>query len=104
MSFCTNRSFQTGLAHPYAASFGRLKAAEAKYRSIYEHAPMGIYRSTPEGRYLEANPACARIFGYDTPQQMIEEISDIARQVYGSAEQRRDHTEFPFPGHALQYI
>src|SRR5512143_374342 len=38
--------------------------AEAIYRSFYENAVEGIYRTTPEGRYLSVNPALARIYGY----------------------------------------
>ena len=39
--------------------------AEAKYRSIFENAVEGIFQTTPDGHYLSANPALARIYGYD---------------------------------------
>ncbi|WP_291323622.1 PAS domain S-box protein [Desulfonatronospira sp.] len=47
-----------------------------------KNAPMGIFTSTPEGRLLSANPAMARIFGYDSPQELIESITDIAQQMH----------------------
>lgn len=40
------------------------KQSEAQYREIFEHAPMGIYRATPEGRILMMNPAMLQMLGY----------------------------------------
>lgn len=40
-------------------------------------APIGIFTSSPEGRYLSANPAMARIFGYESPQSLIDASSEI---------------------------
>ena len=54
-----------------------LKAAEAKYRNIFENAIDGIFQSTPSGRFLTVNPAMARIWGYDSPEEMIEDIDNI---------------------------
>ena len=59
-----------------------LRQAEEKYRGIVEHAIYGIYQSSPEGRYLSANTAMARIHGYDTPEEMLQSVTDIASQVY----------------------
>ena len=42
----------------------RITAAERTYRAFFDHAIEGIFRTTPEGRYLDANPALARIYGY----------------------------------------
>jgi PAS domain S-box-containing protein len=48
----------------------RLRASETKYRSLIEHAAFGIYLSTEDGRILEANPAMARMLGYDSPAEL----------------------------------
>ena len=48
-----------------------LREAEGKYRDIFENAALGIFQITPEGRFLRANPALARIHGYDSPEQML---------------------------------
>jgi PAS domain S-box-containing protein len=56
--------------------------AKAKYRSIFEKSLDGIYRSTPEGRFISCNPATAAILGYDSPEEVIETIHDIAEQHY----------------------
>ena len=65
-----------------------LRQAEEKYRTIFENAVMGIYQSTPDGRYIAVNQAFARIYGYDSPQEMIETVTDIGRQSYVNAEDR----------------
>jgi diguanylate cyclase (GGDEF)-like protein/PAS domain S-box-containing protein len=67
-----------------------LQDAEARYHSIFEHAMEGIFHSTPEGRYLVANPALARIFGYDSPEELIASVDDIPRQMYVEPERRSE--------------
>lgn len=59
-----------------------LRIAEENYRSIFENALEGIFQSTPEGRLITINPAMARIYGYDSPAEMIASITDIAQQMY----------------------
>jgi PAS domain S-box-containing protein len=66
-----------------------LKHAESRYRSIFENAIEGIYQSTPEGRFITANPALARILGYPSPEALIEQVSDIPRDLYVVPEQRQ---------------
>jgi PAS domain S-box-containing protein len=65
-----------------------LKEAEAKYRSIYENAVIGIFQSTPAGRLLSVNPALARLHGYDSPEKMIAGILDLGHQLFVNPEQR----------------
>jgi len=59
-----------------------------EYRDILTKAPIGVCTSTPEGRFLDANPALARMLGYDSPQELIDSIEDIGRQVYDNPEDR----------------
>jgi len=59
-----------------------LQQAERSFRSIFENASDGIFQTTPDGRYLNANPALARIYGYDTPAELIAAVADIRRQLY----------------------
>jgi PAS domain S-box-containing protein len=56
--------------------------AEAQYREIFENTIEGIFRTTPQGTYLKANPALARMYGFETAQQLIDNIGDIATQLY----------------------
>ena len=65
-----------------------LRVSEAKYRKIFENAVEGLFQSTLEGRFLSANPAMARILGYDSPQELMSEVNDIGSQVYASGSDR----------------
>ncbi len=65
-----------------------LRKAEAKYRSIFENAVEGIFQTTPEGQFISVNPAYARIMGYQSPAQMMREVTDIGKQVYVKPEDR----------------
>jgi PAS domain S-box-containing protein len=67
-----------------------LRRAEAKYRGIFENAIEGIYQTTPDGHYLCANPALARIYDYDSPEELIASIGDIERQLYVEPGRRDD--------------
>jgi PAS domain S-box-containing protein len=67
-----------------------LRRTEAKYRSIVENAVEGIFQTTPNGHYLSANPALARIYGYDSPHELIGSIGDIERQLYVDDSRRDD--------------
>lgn len=59
-----------------------LRKAEQKYRSIFENAIEGIFQTTPDGHYLDANPALARMYGYDSPKELTAALTDISRQLY----------------------
>ena len=59
-----------------------LRQAEEKYRSIFENAIEGIFQTTLDGRYLSANPALARIYGYESAAELMAQIRDIKRQLY----------------------
>jgi PAS domain S-box-containing protein len=65
-----------------------LKAAEAKYRGIFENAVVGIFQSTPEGRLLSVNPAMAHLYGYDSPEDMIAGVMDLGHQVFVDPKKR----------------
>jgi PAS domain S-box-containing protein len=57
-------------------------ATEATYQSIVEHAIEGIFQTTPDGRYLLANPALAEIYGYASVDELKGSVQEIARQLY----------------------
>lgn len=70
-----------------------LRIAEENFRSIFENALEGIFQSSPQGRFLSVNPALAQIYGYDSPQDMIEQITDIGKQLYVDPERRTEFRE-----------
>jgi ammonium transporter, Amt family len=66
----------------------QLALAEKTYRSIFENAVMGIFLTTPQGRFANANMALARMLGYDSPEELKECITDIGRQIYVEGQER----------------
>ncbi|WP_051038386.1 PAS domain-containing protein [Gloeocapsa sp. PCC 7428] len=67
-----------------------LRQAEAKYRSIFENASEGIFQTTPTGQYLSANPALARIYGYDSPEELVATVTNIEKQLYVDPHRRAE--------------
>jgi len=67
-----------------------LRQAEEKYRTIFEHAVEGIYQTTPDGKYISANPALARMLGFDSPEELISVRNDITTQEYVKPEMRAE--------------
>jgi PAS domain S-box-containing protein len=66
-----------------------LKQAEEKYRGIFENAIEGIFQSSPDGKFISANPAMARMFGYESAEELINDRSDIESQHYVNPERRK---------------
>ncbi|GEM_PF-4148995 len=63
--------FAVVLKREVNAKTSDFRASEEKYRQIYEGIAEGIYRSTPDGRVLMANPALVRLLGYDTLDELM---------------------------------
>ena len=86
-----------------------LLGAEEKYHGVFDHLVEGIFQTTPEGRYLMANAALARIYGYATPDELIQGLTDIGRSLYVEEGRREEFirlmrendtlTEFESPIH-----
>src|SRR5215207_3439691 len=66
------------------------RQAEEKYRLIFENAVEGIFQTTVDGRFLTANPAMARILGYESPEELLGAISNIRDQLYVEASRRNE--------------
>jgi two-component system, NarL family, sensor histidine kinase UhpB len=58
------------------------RQAEEKYRSIFENAVEGIFQTTVDGRFQTANPAMARMLGYESPEELLGAITNIRDQLY----------------------
>jgi diguanylate cyclase (GGDEF)-like protein/PAS domain S-box-containing protein len=63
------------------------------FQSIFENATYGMFQSTPDGRFLQVNPAFARILGYDSPQQLLAAIDNIENQFFLKPEDRKIFTQ-----------
>jgi PAS domain S-box-containing protein len=62
--------------------------AQDPFESIFEHAVEGIFQTRPDGRYIRVNPALARLYGYESPDELMEGLTDIAAQLYVDPKRR----------------
>lgn len=67
-----------------------LRFTEAMFRGIYENATDGIFQTTPEGKFLSANPMLAKIYGFATPEELVAALSDVSRQLYVESGRREE--------------
>ncbi|PKO24835.1 MAG: GGDEF domain-containing protein [Betaproteobacteria bacterium HGW-Betaproteobacteria-8] len=67
--------------------------AEKRYRSIFENTVEGIFQTTEGGRYLSANPALAKLYGYPAPNELISNLNDIENQLYVNRNKRKEFSE-----------
>lgn len=66
----------------------RVTAGEISYRAFFDHAVEGIFRTTPDGRYLAVNQALAEIYGYGAPEELMSRLTDIGAQLYADSRRR----------------
>jgi len=68
-----------------------LRESEQRYRGLFESAMIGIFQSTPGGKYVSVNPAYAKIHGYSTPEEMVREVKDIRSTIYVNPENQAEY-------------
>ncbi len=67
-----------------------MQNAEHFYRNLIDNAAIGIFQTTMDGHYLSANPTLAKMYGYDTPEELMHALGDIATQLYVSNDRRKE--------------
>lgn len=77
--------------HRKKAAEESLRNAEEKYRNIFEGSMEGIFETSPQGQPFTANPALARILGYDSPDEFISFIQDSAHQIFADPDKRAEY-------------
>jgi len=87
------RADQSGELARRSLAEQRFAEAEESYRKLFDSSIDGIYVTTPDGRILNANPALARMMGYDSPQHLMESITDVANMIYLDPAVRTDYAE-----------
>ncbi|MEI9864735.1 MAG: PAS domain-containing protein [Limisphaerales bacterium] len=63
------------------------------YYGVFDHLVEGIFRTTPDGHYLLANIALARIYGYESPVELMASITDIAHRLYVEPGRREEFVQ-----------
>ncbi len=71
-----------------------LLEAEKKYRNIFDNAIEGIFQTTPNGYYLNANQALAKMYGYDTPTQLKASLNNLHFSLYVKAKRRQEFVNY----------
>jgi len=66
-----------------------LAEAEARYRSIFENAAEGIFQVTPAGKFLSVNPALAKMYGYESPEESIQHLTNVEQFYVKAADRER---------------
>jgi PAS domain S-box-containing protein/putative nucleotidyltransferase with HDIG domain len=66
--------------------------AEEKYRRIFENATEEIFQTTPGGQYITANPAAARMLGFESPEELIAHHDNL------------EHGFYVKPGRRLEFV
>ena len=59
-----------------------IRQSEEKYHDLYRYSALGIFHSTFEGKFIDMNAALSRMLGYDSPEEAVSCITNIADQVY----------------------
>ena len=70
-----------------------LREAERRYHGLFDNAIEGIFRTTLDGRLVDANPALAHIYGFDSPGELISAVNDIGSQLYVDENRRGEFIE-----------
>ncbi len=68
-----------------------VRKMEQKYRQIFENAIEGIFQNSLDGRFISANQSLAGILGYDSPEEMLVFVTDIAKQCYVNPKDCQDY-------------
>jgi diguanylate cyclase (GGDEF)-like protein/PAS domain S-box-containing protein len=67
-----------------------LREAERRYHGLFENAIEGIFRTTVEGHFVDANPALAHIYGFDSPEELMASLRDIGAELYVEKQRRAE--------------
>ena len=67
-----------------------LKESEKNYRSIFKHVGIGLFQSTPKGKFINVNITMAHLFGYLSPEEMIESVKNMEEEIYVIPKTRTD--------------
>ncbi|MFD1587534.1 ATP-binding protein [Halorientalis brevis] len=80
-----------------------LEEAEERYRSLFENAVEGIYKTTPDGhRYVMANQSMADVLGYESPAALQRAVSDVSEDVFVDQDRFEEYKAALREGEALE--
>jgi len=71
VDFFATMAGQAGIALRNAQFLEEIKTSEERYRSLFDQMPLGLYRTTPEGKIIDVNPALVQILGYPDQESLL---------------------------------
>jgi PAS domain S-box-containing protein len=66
-----------------------LKESEIRFRSLFENSLLGISTTDPDGNLLQVNHSYARMYGYENPEVMLKEVTDVGK-LYANPKEREE--------------
>ena len=66
----------------------KIEQSEEKYRNFFENLVVGVFQTSPEGKFISANPFLAKLLGFGSPQELISYFTNIKEQHYANPEDR----------------
>ena len=81
-----------GLKEELALSRAQARAAqedENTYRGFFDDGPIPAFRATEQGTFLRVNKAYAEMLGYESPQELMASVKDIARDLFVIPDKRK---------------
>jgi PAS domain S-box-containing protein len=77
-----SKNKMAGLEETVVIRTAQMVQEQKKFKDIFENSPEGIFQISVDGRVLTANPALAGIFGFDSPKELMEQLTDRQNQLY----------------------
>ncbi len=61
----------------------------SRLKTIFDNAPLGVFLTTPEGKFVNLNIQLARVLGYNSVEEIIESIDELSKDLYVTPEDRQ---------------
>ncbi len=87
-----NRRLEREIAERKQAEIS-LRESEERYRNLFENSSLGMFQTTINGTFISLNESCARIFGYNSPDEVIRKVKDLGQTVYSEPSLRDEMIE-----------
>jgi PAS domain S-box-containing protein len=85
-----SKNKMAGLEETVLLRTAQMVQEQEKFKDIFENSPEGIFQISADGRVLTANPALAAIYGYASPQELLEQVTDCENQLYVDPQRRAE--------------
>jgi PAS domain S-box-containing protein len=71
-------------------ALAKMEESEQKFRNIYENSQEGIFQTRVDGTYVSVNNALARMYGFDSPEELMKSRTDISKEAYSDPTERNN--------------